>query len=274
MGLREVGVGLDDPRIMVNTTVERIDSSERDAVRVHTVDGRELRARYVISTLPLGVLQAGIASFFEPPLPKEQVKALNAFTMGNFTKLFIQFPVPFWSSKGAQWPATPGSPHDPLEFHDLDALVPGFGTLFTYVVGDASATWEALSNEDASARLVRRLQSLFPGTKIPKPSAFLMTRHGADPFMRGAYSTAHLGVSYNTIKTMVAPITSHGQLRVVFAGEHTCYDYFGYLHGAYFSGHDAASEILMKEGRTLGIGKRCWSQRYVDPSKLSATVIV
>merc|ERR1712232_1225082 len=167
---------------------------------------------------------------------------------GNFTKIFIQFRDPFWSSRGVQWLAGGDNLHEPMEFHDLNHLVPGFNTLFTYVVGDASLMWEALSDKEATAAVIRRLKRLFPNTLIGEPSAFYMTRHSSDPFIRGSYSTASMGANETLFEAMIAPIRTCNRSRVFFAGEHTCAAYTGYLHGAYFSGVGAARDVLSLMG--------------------------
>jgi hypothetical protein len=75
-----------------------------------------------------------------------------------------------------------------------------------------------------------------------------MTRHGLDPFKRGAYTTVKLGVRRANFTAMTEPLIYGGQKMVFFAGEHTCGDYMGYLHGAYYSGLRAAHHVLEKMG--------------------------
>jgi hypothetical protein len=79
----------------------------------------------------------------------------------------------------------------PYEFHDLGAFVPHFNTLFTYVVGRTATEWELLSDSAAQTKLMARLRLAFSheNITIPEPVAFHMTRHGLDPYKRGAYTT-------------------------------------------------------------------------------------
>mmetsp|Transcript_60107 Transcript_60107/g.94781 ORF Transcript_60107/g.94781 Transcript_60107/m.94781 type:complete len:90 (+) Transcript_60107:3-272(+) len=63
-------------------------------------------------------------------------------------------------------------------------------------------------------------------------------------------------------QAMVAPVTSCGKPRLFFAGEHTCAAFKGFLHGAYLSGLDAATDILsamVLKPAALPIGWTCRS---------------
>jgi polyamine oxidase len=243
--------------ISLNAEVVKVDSTHCDLVRVTTRDGRQFSSRFVISTLPLGVLQR--SDVFNPPLSSKQLQALSAATMGNFTKIFVQWQRNFWSSRGIKWLAATSSTDrfgGPMEFHDLDALVPGFNTLFAYVDGASSQEWEALSDQAASEQFVRRLQTQFPDVKIPSPSAFRMSRHGSDPFQGGAYTTGiRFGTTTDQIRALSLPTgrcnQGTGEARVFFAGEHSCEKYQGFLHGAYFSGARAAAEVLKAMGKDV-----------------------
>ena len=103
--------------------------------------------------------------FSSPPLPAAQVDGINGVTMGNFTKIFLQWKERFakWPSRGAQWLAATdraADPHRvaPMEFHDLGRIDARLGaTLFCYVVGDASVVWEAMDDAAAMKAIVARL---------------------------------------------------------------------------------------------------------------------
>lgn len=273
--MAEAGLNFSDARLFLDSEVVQIDRTGGNTmgkVAVHTANGRVFLGDYVIVTLPLGVMQWRHYSLFHPPLPQAQAKALSAFTMGNFTKIFAEWPAPFWRERGMQWLAAEdysveemGKFRLPMEFHDLGALVPGFNVLFTYLVGSHAERWESLSDTQAAKLLVKRLQRLFPEIVVPMPSAFLMTRHGSDPFMRGAYSSAKLGVSDSDFTNMVAPVSDyHGTTRIFFAGEHTCQRFTGYLHGAYESGLQAAAQVLEMFGKRAVLKSSCLGPRETD----------
>lgn len=62
-----------DERVILNSEVTRIEY-DCSGVLVSTRDERMYKAREVISTLPLGVLQRRHREIFEPALPKSQVQ--------------------------------------------------------------------------------------------------------------------------------------------------------------------------------------------------------
>jgi len=123
--MTEAGLSFSDSRLHLGAEVTHIDSTEKrhtGKVTVRTADGRVFRGTRVIVTLPLGVMQWQHSSLFQPPLPHKKVKALSKVTMGNFTKIFAEWPVPFWKDRGIQWLAAEDYSDEgirfPMEFHD------------------------------------------------------------------------------------------------------------------------------------------------------------
>jgi polyamine oxidase len=68
-------------------------------MRVSTADGRVFRARHVLVTVPLGVLQTGTPSF-DPPLPAEKMKSIGHFQPGMLNIVVLRFPHVFWPNQG------------------------------------------------------------------------------------------------------------------------------------------------------------------------------
>ena len=57
--------------------------------------GQRWIADAVIVTVPLGVLKAGTIRF-DPPLPEDHQRAIEAIGFGRYEKLILQFDEPFW----------------------------------------------------------------------------------------------------------------------------------------------------------------------------------
>jgi polyamine oxidase len=178
-------------------------------------------SKYVISTLPLGVMQQDHSNIFtSPPLSKTKVHGLESFDMGNFTKIFIQFEKNFWSHRGQQFlianTVTANGDilkgrRNPMEFHDLGSLIEGSNTLFTYVTGQDCNRWSLMTDDKALHEMVELLKIHFPNVKmLPKVTSFYMTRHYEDKYMRGAYSVSKVGVTNKEFNEMVEP---HGKLK-------------------------------------------------------------
>jgi monoamine oxidase len=247
-----------DKSLYLGTTVTEIAAlppaekcHSEEMVLVRSKDGREFCSRYVISTLPLGVMQKDHSTLFTaPPLSKLKIEGTNAFSMGNFTKLFLQFEENFWSGRGRQWLVANSERNskdgirNPMEFHDLGSLIEGSNVLFTYVDGPDTQEWSTMTDEEATNALVDLLQKHFPNIVLPKVTSFYMTRHYADAFMRGAYTVTKVGVTNKEFDDMVEP----HQGKVFFAGEHTCSAFQGYVHGGILSGRRAAAEVLTAMG--------------------------
>ena len=64
-------------------------------VSVHTSNGTEIRARQVLVTVPLGVLQSGSIEF-SPPLPQDKTDALARFQAGLLDIVVLRFDKIFW----------------------------------------------------------------------------------------------------------------------------------------------------------------------------------
>lgn len=86
----------DDPRLVMNAEVAQI-TSTTDRVIVTLANGTALEAPAAIVTVPVGVLNAAEGGIrFSPPLPKAQARALAKYTMGNFSKVHLQWRETFW----------------------------------------------------------------------------------------------------------------------------------------------------------------------------------
>ena len=67
---------------------------------LRTADNKTFKAKRVISSLPLGILQRNLVQF-SPPLPEPYQKAIHSIGNGSANKLFCSFKKPFWgNSKG------------------------------------------------------------------------------------------------------------------------------------------------------------------------------
>ena len=75
---------------------------------------------------------------------------------------------------------------------------------------------------------------------LPDLVDWRITRWGADPWARGAYSYLAPGTSSATRRTLAQPVGS----RLFFAGEATDLDHPATVHGALASGRRAAAEVL------------------------------
>ena len=69
-----------------------------DLIILKTKDNRVFKAKKVISSIPLGVLQRNLVHF-NPPLPEPYQRAISSIGSGIVNKLFCSFKKPFWGNK-------------------------------------------------------------------------------------------------------------------------------------------------------------------------------
>lgn len=247
-------------RLALNTTVDLIEYSCEGEATVRAVDGRAWRARTVLSTLPLGVLQARGASLFEPPIRAAQRAALAAVAMGNYTKIFAQWAAPWWDERLYKW----AQANEGLNGGDLPSvrnlghtsLLDGSNTLL-FDLGDPQSTaWERLGDAEAQAELVRTLRGQHPGVEVPLPTAFFMTRHSTDPLSLGAFSNWALSAQEDHVR-MAEPLAYYPAPpsgppcppAVWLSGEASCPNFGGFVHGGLLAGRRDARKVLEALGR-------------------------
>jgi hypothetical protein len=93
-------------QIKLNKRVENVQWNERWGGRERAVvrceDGEELKADYVIVTLPLGVLKCNHERMFCPQLPCPKAKAIGRLGFGNLTRIYLRYEKPFWCRGGGR----------------------------------------------------------------------------------------------------------------------------------------------------------------------------
>ncbi|KAJ5393288.1 uncharacterized protein N7487_010929 [Penicillium crustosum] len=209
-----------DSRLRLNTQVTGVDYN-RDSVTVRTNQGC-IDADYAIMTFSLGVLQ------------KDVKEAIHSFELGTYTKIFMQFPEPFWDNAQYLIYADPETRGYYPEFQPLDlpGVLEGSGLMIATVVNDQSYRVEAQTNEETQAEVMEVLRNMY-GPDIPDPTHLWYKRWTQTPCLQ-----AHQNLRANVGN-------------VFFAGEATSQEFFGYLQGAYFEGKhvgDFIASCLQESG--------------------------
>lgn len=198
----------------------------------HAAHARTLTARYVIITVPLGVLQAGTLAF-TPELPPATQQAINALDMGNVSKLVLWFERVCWDLAGfittdgqvSTWWQEPAA-HPPA----LMGYTGGLPALHLAQIGEAAAITHALDE----------LAILF-GQQVR--DAFVRGRLAAwshERWSHGAYTYTPVGAG-NARTLLAAPIAD----TLWLAGEATVTNgHVATVHGAIETGRRAAAAIL------------------------------
>jgi monoamine oxidase len=204
-----------------------------------TTDTDLFEGSHAIVTVPLGVLKAG-AIAFEPALPAEKMASIGALGFGHFEKVALRFDEAFWLDAGhVNWVHLgPGGAREFPVFLDLTTTVgqPALVALCSAAFAESLLA----ESQDATIDRVRALLAAMFGAGVPAPLDAWATRWGSDPFTRGAYTYVALGASPTDFATLATPVGG----RVLFAGEHTTAQRFGYADGALDTGVREAKRLL------------------------------
>jgi hypothetical protein len=217
-------------------------------VTVNTADGKEFLADRIVCTLPLGILKLDQVKF-SPVLSDHKAVSMARVGYGTMNKVYLQWEEAFWESK-----SDAPSPHVILWLNDksdgrlsiavnYNVVVPHSNILCLMVTGESGPTIEDLPDSEIINEVLSVLRKAY-GTSIPSPCNSLITRWSKDKWSGGSYSSLVLGSSHDDLKQL-----GKSEGKIHFAGEHTALEYLGSVHGAYFSGIRAATEILQALGK-------------------------
>jgi len=244
---RGYGVWMDEiakdfpERIMLSETVTSIDASEENKVTVQTKDGKIITSDYAICTLPLGVLKHGDVEF-SPAFSKERLDGINGMVMGNYAKVFLQFETKFWGDEEVV--LTLGDPRAPNAFPwainmDLPKYLPGCKILSFHVSDNNARMIETQPIETTVNAALEILRNVYGTEIVSEVTASHVTNWTNNPLSYGSYSDWPLGYTEAQHEEMIAPLG-----RLLFGGEHTNPDGYGYGHGAIDNGRQRAADVL------------------------------
>lgn len=209
-------------------------------VIIHTNRGM-YKARYVICTLPIGVLQTQDVTF-HPALHIAKTNAIHRLGSGLVNKVILQFDTCFWPSNVQYFGICHNTPSKYSYFMNCK-LFTQENILQTVILGNDAKLVEQQTDEEIQSDIMIILRHIFQHTNtkssIPDPTKILVTRWGQDIHSRGSYSYNKVGATKHDF-TMISKSVNNV---LYFAGEHTCCDYRGSAHGAYLSGIRVAKEI-------------------------------
>ncbi len=220
--------------VLLETPVQEI-AWQRGEVAV-SAGMRRFKARRVIVTVPLGVLQSGRLRL--TPTPEEAMEAAQSLAAGAVQRIVLQFRDQFWEEKapGMRFLFTDGE--SPSTWWTSS---PRASTLLVGWMGGPRAAAADLATLQAGAlRSLERIFALPAGTLESELVSFHQHDWQSDAFALGAYSYAPAGAG-EAAATLARPVEG----TVYFAGEHTdTTGHPGTVHGALGSGLRAAAQVL------------------------------
>ncbi|OJD32284.1 polyamine oxidase [Diplodia corticola] len=246
----------DNSQLRLNAVVESVCYGDT-GVTATFEDGSTISADYAICTFSIGVLQHDLVAF-HPPFPAWKRSSIQAFTMGTYTKLFLQFP----SDISSWWPDDSDLIlyADPFErgkfpvWQSLNHNFPGSNIVFTTATAPLSYRLEAQSDSETLAEVMSVLRSMFPDKEIPNPCDFTYPRWSLDPSSMGSYSNWPPAFTVRQHRNVCQELG-----RLFFAGEACSAEFNGFLHGAWHSGDDVGRHVrrlVKKEQNRRGASSR------------------
>ena len=222
----------DDLNIKLEHVVSKVAYDDQGVVV--TTNKGDFNSKYVISTLPIGVLKTGDVEF-SPPLPSDKQQAIDRIGMGVLNKLYLLFDDMFWDDVTLLNYVNPDGGHM-WEFFNLN----GFGQpiILGFTSGDHSRQLEQLSDDEIISDAMSVLEKMY-GDETLQPVDYVRTKWASDPFAKGAYSYVGVGATESDFAALSKPVMN----RVFFAGEATYVDYTATVNGAYLSGLREAANI-------------------------------
>ena len=121
---------------------------------------------------------------------------------------------------------------------NMNKMYPGCNILSVVASNKAAVRIERLTNDEVQQEVMDKLRSVYINSIIPEPINFRMSRYSKLPLYRGAWSIWPPGYTMDSFHALQAPVG-----HVYFAGEHTHFPYYGYLHGAYLSGEEVVDKL-------------------------------
>ncbi|KAI4144070.1 MAG: hypothetical protein LQ341_002736 [Variospora aurantia] len=146
-----------DPRLLLNTVVTNNISYDHTGVTIINKDGSCVQADYAICTFSLSVLQSDTVAF-EPELPDWKRLGIETFSMGTYTKIFLQFPSDqvFWDTSYQFF----------LDSLDGEGFLARSGIIFVKVVQSQSYVVGAQDDETIKQEVLAVLRDVFGAENV------------------------------------------------------------------------------------------------------------
>lgn len=237
--------------VRFKTSVKVIEYSGETA-DVFLENNERIHADRVVLTVPLGALKDRTIQFI-PDLPQWKTDSIERLGFGVVNKVVLVYDEPYWDqSKDVICVAQGTNKGDGTRQEDYKdtrgrcylfwncTKAVGKPCLVGMISGDAAFEIANESDEIIVEESTEVLSRIYPAAKTAPLVESIVTRWQIDPYTRGSYSYVGLEATGSDYDLMARPIGNS----VFFAGEATCRQRPGTVHGAYISGLRAAKEIL------------------------------
>ena len=228
----------DGINIKLNSIVNKINQKE-DHVVVYT-NRKKYYAKYVISTLPTGVLQSNQIKFI-PELPDVKKKSLKNLFSGSHEKIFLKFPYVFWDKNVDVFQySTYKNRGVCTQWYNILLKVENENILYTNISGP-NIEYAKKTDIELEKICMNILKKMF-GNNIPNPESIYVTRWSLDKYtLGGPYSHPNKNGKMEDLSIIGCPFD-----KIHFGGVDTSSDVTETVEAAMLSGIRTSNEIIEK----------------------------
>ena len=233
--IKRLGEGID---IRLNSKVESIIQKEEYVIL--KTNRKTYYSKYVISTIPTGVLQSKQVKFV-PKLPKEKIRALNNLFSGSHEKIFLKFPYVFWDKDMDVFQYSTNKNRGACtQWYNILLKAENKKILYTNISGP-NRDYAKKSDGELKRICMEVLRKIF-GENIPDPEDIYVTRWSLDKFtLGGPYAHPNKNGSMEDLSIIGCPFG-----RIHFGGVDTSKYETETVEAAMLSGLRTSNEILKK----------------------------
>lgn len=224
---------LHEDRIELGRVVEAVRATSGGAWRISFADGEEVTADAVICTLPFSVLRR---ISLDAELPEVKRRCVDELGYATNAKLMLPFSRRFWRDAGDSGFTI----NDRFQEGWDGAMMQGldFGAFATFRGGAAGEAVGRGDVADRGAELLADLETFWPGCAADLAGEGARAPWPDDPWVRGSYACYRPGQWTEIGGAEPEPVGT-----LFFAGEHTSYEFQGYMNGACESGAAVAADV-------------------------------
>ncbi len=207
--------------------VTAIDTTGEQA-NVRTRSGQEYAADAVIVTVPLKMLQEQRIAF-TPPLPKQKANAINAATVWNGYKAFLEFNEKYYPAY-TELEVLPETAGQHAFYDAAHGQASARHILGLFSVGQAAEPYSGRSEAAVTRQILEQLDQIFDGQATPRFRKIITQDWSQEPHIHSAYLQDH--ENWKRVRTLGESVGSN----LHFAGEaYTIGDDWGSVHNAALS---------------------------------------
>lgn len=239
---KALACGLRDDQIQTGQELRRISQRADGRYLLTFADGcrtRETVADHVVSAVPFRILRE---VELDLDLPQLKRTAIDELGYGQNTKCMTGHRSRPWRTQGSNGESFSDLPYqNSWETSQMQPQKRGadHGILTEYTGGSRAVAAATGSTSTHAADFLGQIDRVYPGTRSAHTGAAVRMGWNKMPFNRSAYSAYLVGQFTGFAGTEGERV---GNLH--FAGEHTDFDFQGYMEGAVNSGERVAKEIL------------------------------